>query len=334
MQAAVYTRYGGPEVVNLAQIARPEPGKGEILVRVGAAGVTTADWRMRAAAFPGMISAIAGRLMFGLRRPRNPVLGDDFAGTVAVVGADVTGFAPGDRVFGFAGGGAHAEYVVVPATGAVAPTPHDLTDEQAAALPFGGLAALAFLDRFARVQTGERVLVIGASGGVGAYAVQIARALRASVSAVASGAAMALVKDLGAQRVHDYRDGDPPVPDGGYDVILDTFGALDYARAAPMLAAGGRFVPLNFGLRDLWLGRRAKANGHRQILRVNGDTRAGLDRLSEMIAAGQLRPVIDRIYPFDAIRAAYAHVETRHRKGAVVLRMGPAASMPQMPPAP
>ncbi len=321
MKAAITKTYGGPEVVTFAEIDRPEPGPGEMLIRVGAAGVTTADWRLRAAAFPGAISAVAGRLMFGIFRPRKHVLGSDFAGTVAATGPGVTGFAVGDRVFGFQFGGAHAEYMTVTADGAVTRTPDTLTDAEAAALPFGGLAALEFLDRFAKVQPGERVLVVGASGGVGAYAVQVARALGAIVTGVASGASLPLVEGLGADHVVDYRETDPADLTGPYDVIFDTIGRLDYARAAPMLARGGRFVPLNFGLGDLWKGRKAKRNGHAQILKVNGDSKEGLERLVAMIAAGQLRPVIDTVYPFDALREAYAKVETRRRRGAVVLEI-------------
>lgn len=326
MKAAIYTRYGGPEVVRIAEIARPVPGKGELLIRVGAAGVTTADWRLRAAAFPGAITAVAGRLMFGLFHPRQPVLGGDYAGTVEALGAGVTGFAVGQRVLGFQFPGAHAEYRVVKAAGAVAPTPEALSDVQAAALPFGGLSALEFLEGFAKVQPGERVLIVGASGGVGAYAVQVARALGAIVTGVASGGNRTLVEGLGADHFVDYRETDVTRLAGPYDVVFDTIGALDYPRAAPMLADGGRFVPLNYVLGDIWKGLGARRRGHRQILNVNGDTREGLDRLLAMIAAGQLRPVIDTVYPFDEIRAAHEKVETRRRKGAIVLEIGATAT--------
>ena len=326
MQAATYTTYGGPEVVTLRDIPRPAPKRSEILVRVGAAGVTTADWRLRAAAFPGPLMQVAGRLMFGLRRPRKPVLGGDFAGTVEAVGAGVTAFAPGDRVFGFSGHGAHAEYLVMPEKGAIAPIPPGLTELQAAALPFGGLAALAFLADFGRLKAGERVLVVGGSGGVGVYAVQIARALGAEVTAVASAGRAELLKSLGAEQVIDYRTG--PIAAqarGRFDVILDTVGALDYAAAAPLLATGGRFVPLNFGLRDMLAKRRARRAGHEIVIAVSGDTRDGLERLSALVAKGQLRPVIDRALPFARIREAHAHVEGRHRAGSVVLGIRPEA---------
>jgi NADPH:quinone reductase-like Zn-dependent oxidoreductase len=327
MKAAVYKQYGGPEVIRMAEIARPRPGKGEILVRIGAAGVTTADWRLRAAAFPGVISAVAGRLMFGVFRPRKRVLGSDFAGTVAEVGAGVTEFAVGDRVFGFQFGGAHAEYATVKADGAVLKTPGALSDTEAAALPFGALCSLEFLDRFAGVTPGERVLIVGASGGVGAYAVQIAKALGAEVTGVASADRAELVMGLGADRFVDYRETPPETLNGPYDVVFDTVGALTYPQAVPMLAAGGRFVPLNFGVSDMGHGRKARRNGHQIILKVNGDSKEGLRRLTAMIAEGGLRPVIDRVYPFAAIREAYAHVESRSRKGAVVLDLAPVRAM-------
>jgi NADPH:quinone reductase-like Zn-dependent oxidoreductase len=321
MKAALYTEYGGPEVVRIGDIPRPRPGKGEILVRVGAAGVTTADWRLRAAAFPGLFTALAGRLMFGIFGPRNPVLGGEFAGTVAEVGPEVTGFAPGDRVFGFAMRGAHAEYMTMPAKGAVLQTPEGLSDTEAASLPFGSLCALEFLDRFAGVKPGERVLILGASGGVGVHAVQVAAALGAHVTGVASAAREGLVRGLGAAEFVDYRTTPPASLTGPYDVIFDTVGALGYPEAAPMLARGGRFVPLNFGLADMGQMRRARRNGHRVILKVSGDSRGGLERITAMLAEGKLRPVIDREYPFSEIRAAHEHVESRSRKGSVVLRI-------------
>lgn len=324
MKAATYSRYGGPDVITLSEVENPQPGPGEIRVRVGAAGITTADWRMRAAAFPGVATAVAGRLMVGLFRPRNPILGHDFAGTVDAVGPGVDDFAVGSRVFGFSSGGAHAEFLTVKAAGAVAPTPPALTDEEAAALPFGGLCALEFLEGFAKVTPGERVLIVGASGGVGVYAVQVARALGAIVTGVASAGNRALVEGLGADFFVDYRKTDPAALTGPYDVIFDTVGALDYGRAAPMLASGGRFVPLNFGLADLWKARRAKRNGHRQILRVNSDTRGGLDRLTDLIGSGALRPVVDRAFDFADIREAHAQVDSRRRKGAIVLRIADA----------
>lgn len=319
MRAATYTRYGEPDVVSITNIATPVPKADEVLVSVRAAGVNTGDWRLRAAAFPGLAMAVAGRLMFGVTGPRKPILGSEFAGEVRAIGSDVTDFAVGDRVFGFSNGGAHAEALTIKANGAVLKTSEGLSDIEAAALPFGGLCALEFLNRFAGVKPGERLLVVGASGGVGAYAVQVAKALGAEVSGVASAGREDLVKGLGADQFVDYRSTPVQGLKGPYDVVFDTVGAVSYAQAAPMLADGGRFVPLNFGLSDFGAKRKARRNGHQVMLQVNGDSKDGLARLADMISHGSLRPVVDRVFPFTAIRDAYAHVEGRHRAGAVVL---------------
>mgnify|MGYP001597324716 FL=1 len=319
MKAAVYTRYGGPDVVTVRDVPDPTPGPGEILVETRAAGVTTADWRLRAAAFPGLVMGIAGRVMFGITGPRNPVLGSDFAGVVAETGAGVTEFRPGDRVFGFSDGGAHAERLVMKADKAVTRLPEALSFAEGAALPFGAMAALEFLDRFAALKPGEHVLIVGASGGVGAYAVQIARALGAEVTAVASGARAAMLTGLGADHVIDYRARAAADWGGPFDVIFDTIGVTNYAQMAAQLADGGRFVPLNFGIGDFAARGAAKKAGHAVILQVNADTKAGLERLVAMIAEGRLRPVIDSRFAFADIRDAHAKVETRSRAGAVIV---------------
>ena len=319
MRVAEYHRYGGPEVLTLADRPDPTPKTGEVLVEVAAAGVNTGDWRLLRAAFPGAIMALAGRLMFGITKPRNKVLGAEFAGRVAAVGDRVTEFAVGDPVFGFSQQGAHAEKLVMRADGAILRRPDSLSETDAAALPFGALAALEFLETFAELKSGERVLVVGASGGVGAYAAQIAKALGAEVTGVASAARSDMIKTLGADHVFDYAGPAGSAVGGPYDVVFDTVGALSYADAAPILAKGGRFVPLNFGLKDLFQMRKAKRAGHRILLRVNGDSKDGLKRLVRLIEAGQLRPVIDTVFPFEEIRRAYEKVETRHRAGAIVL---------------
>ena len=171
----------------------------------------------------------------------------------------------------------------------------------------------------------QRLLVVGASGGVGAYAVQVGRALGAHVTGISSAASADFVRAQGADAVVDYTRTDPARLAGPYDVVFDTIGTFDYPAVAPMLAPGGRFAPLNFLLVDLRHARRARARGHRQVLRVNGDSKAGLMRLSAMVAAGKLRGVVDKVYPLSEIRAAYADVESRRRKGVVVV-VPPAAA--------
>ena len=207
MKAITYDRYGPVDVLQFEDIPTPEPKSDEILIRVRAAAVTTADWRMRSLEMPGAMRII-GRLMFGILGPRNRVLGIDVAGDVAKVGPSVTTFKPGDAVFGHIGKGGHAEFAIAKEKGAIVHKPEALTYEQAAALPFGALCALVFLRDFAKLQEGQQVLVIGASGNVGAYAVQIAKAMGSHVTAVASGPNADLVRRLGAEEFVDYQTTD------------------------------------------------------------------------------------------------------------------------------
>lgn len=319
MKAMVYDRYGPPEVVYEADVPDPAAGAGEVLVRVRASSVTTADWRMRAAAYPGILW-LPGRLMTGLTRPKNRVLGVEFAGEVAALGEGVSAPAPGTRVFGFSGKGAHAEYLVMPASGPLVETPATLSDEEAAALPFGALSALVFLRDFAKVAPGQSVVVVGASGGVGIYAVQIARAMGAAVTGIASGANRDLVLGLGAAHFIDYRAEDFTTGAARYDLVFDAVSAVDFVRARRVLKPGGLFLPLNFGFREMMQALWAKiAGGPRLKIGTSGDAAADLEVLKGMIAEGKLRPVIERTYPLHRIAEAHAHVETRHRKGAVVI---------------
>ena len=325
MKAARADRYGGPEVVELADV----PGPGEVLVRVGAAALTTADWRIRASAFPGGLW-LAGRLVAGLTRPRHPILDSAFSGSVAALGPGARGFAPGDPVFGFAPHGAHAELLTMKATGAIAPRPTGLTDEDAASLPFGGASALVFLRDVARLERDQRLLILGASGAVGVHAVQIARAMGAHVTAVASGANEALLRRLGAHDVLDYRATDPLDGTRSYDVILDTVGVATFRRARAALTRNGQFVPLNYAaidaLRALF-GRLRR--GPRMRIAVSSDSRATLDDLAAMVRAGTLRLVIERVLPFADIRAAHRLIETRHRRGSLILQIAPDAETRQ-----
>ena len=321
MKAATYQRYGDADVLEIRDIARPEPGDDEILVKVFAAAVTTADWRLRAAAFPG-IMALPGRLMFGLRRPRNPVLGNAFSGRVVARGKDVTRFRLGDAVFGFSGAGAHAGYLVVKAGGPVAAKPENIGYGEAAAVPFGGLSALVFLRDFAAVKPGETVLINGASGGVGVWAVQIAKHLGAKVTGVAGTGNVDLVRSLGADDAIDYRREDAAASGKRHDIVLDTVGKLPWARAKRILKKTGRYVPLEFGGREilqaLWAGL---TGGPKVVLNVSGDTREDMEVLAGMLATGELRAVVDSRFPLDEIAAAHRRVETRHANGAVVVTM-------------
>ena len=321
MKAFVYDRYGPPDVLRCVELPAPEPGPGEILIRVRAASVTTADWRLRASAFPGLMWLI-GRLMFGLFKPRNKVLGGDVAGDVVAVGPDVEGFAVGDPVFGHIGKGGYAEFAIAKTDGAIVPKPEDLTYVQAAALPFGALAALVFLRDFAKLSDRQKVLVIGASGNVGVYAVQIAKALGAHVTAVASGQNADLVRSLGADDFVDYERRDPKLLDDRFDLVFDTFGALSFVDARRALTPCGLFLPLNFKLGDVLMNRVfGSARAQKMITAVNNDTRKDLDTVVNLVGNAQLQPVIDHVFPFDLLVAAHKHVEARRRSGSVVIEL-------------
>jgi NADPH:quinone reductase-like Zn-dependent oxidoreductase len=330
MRAATYHQYGGPEVLRIEDVPPPPLADDTVRVRVRASSVTTADWRLRASAFPG-ITWLPGRLMIGLLGPRKPILGGDFAGEVEAVGPAVTRFAPGDRVFGFSGFGAHAELVAVPEASAIAAIPANLGFAEAASVPFGALAALVFLRDFARIVPGDRLLVIGASGGVGCHAVQLGRHLGAEVTGVASAGNLDLVAALGARHVIDYRNADPLAPGRQYDAILDVVGATTFARCRPVLAERGRFVPLNFGLREIVQSLvTSMRSGQRVVIGVNKDTRADLEVVADLLGRGALRPVVDCSYPLDRIAEAHRHVEGRHRRGSVVVTLEPAPA-PEAP---
>lgn len=320
MKAAIYTRYGSADTVHLAEHPTPAPGPDQVLVRVHAASVTTADWRMRAAAYPGILW-LPGRLMTGLFKPKQPVLGTSMAGEIVATGAQVTRFRAGQRVFGFVGSGAHAEYVAVDEDAALVETPEGLTDAEAAALPFGALSALVFLRDVAQVQPGQDVLIVGASGGVGAYATQIAKALGARVTAVAGPGRETLLSGLGADRIVNYREENPAAARQAYDVVLDTVGATTWPEMRRALKPGGLFVPLNFTGKDMLHALRARFGKTRVKLAVSGDTADDLRALTDMIGKGEVRAVIDSRWPFDRIAEAHAHVEARHSAGTVIVEI-------------
>lgn len=326
MKALTYERYGGPEVVTVTDLPKPTPQAGEVLIRVHASAVTTGDWRLRAAAFPGVL-AIPGRLMFGVRRPKKTRLGTVFAGTIDALGESATRFKVGDRVYGMAlDGGASAEYLSFPESGAIAEMPDTLDFAEAASIPFGGLSALVFLTEFANLQPGQRVLVVGASGGVGTYGVQIAKALGAHVTGVASGSNEVFVKSLGADAFVDYRARNIATLTERFDIIFDAVGALSPRQARGLLTEGGQFVPLNLSMREIGAAMLNRFRSTKIRIGVSGDKAEDLERLNAMIKSGTLRPVIDTTYPLAEAKAAHAQVERRHARGTVVLTLADPAS--------
>lgn len=322
MNAAVVTRYGPPDVVELRDLPDPRPRAGEVMVGVHASSVTAADWRMRSGDVPRGFGPLM-RLALGWRGPRQAVLGVEMAGEVLALGEGVTRFALGDRVFAMTSVrmGGHAERAVLKESGPVALIAPGVSFETAAALPFGGTTAFHFLKEKGAVKPGDRVLINGASGGVGTAAVQLARWFGAEVTAVTSAANAQLATRLGASRVIDYQTVDFAAEGDRYDLILDTVGNCPHARVRPALAEGGRLLLVATDLMGT-LGaviRPWRQAGHRIVAGVAAERREVLELLMELAALGILTPPIDRRFPLDEIRAAHAYVETRRKRGSVMV---------------
>ena len=322
MKAAVYTRYGPPDVLEIKNVEKPVPADNEVLVRVHATTVCAADWRMRKAD-PFLI-----RLMNGLSAPKKiHVLGIEFAGRIESVGRAVTRFREGDEVFGATGFkfGAHAEYVCVPADGVIEMKPANMTLEEAAAVFFGAVSALHFL-RKAGIRAGQKVLVYGASGSVGVFAVQLAKHFGAHVTGVCSTRNVELVRSLGADEVVDYTKEDFSRAGRVYDIVCDTVGKSGFSRSLKSLVRGGAYVLIGYSgqlpsfLGGLVRGMWASATGAARVIGGVAHAAAGdVTFLKGLIEAGTLRTVIDRRYSLDEIAEAHRYAEAGHKRGHVVI---------------
>jgi NADPH:quinone reductase-like Zn-dependent oxidoreductase len=321
MKAAVFAEYGPPNVVQIKDVEKPVPKDNEVLVRIHASTICAADYRIRKAD-PFLV-----RFMIGLRRPKIHILGMEFAGTIESVGQAVTRFAAGDQVFGATGFkfGAHAEYACLPEDGTLAIKPVNMTLEQAAAVLFGGFTALHFL-RKAKIQAGQKVLIYGASGSVGVFAVQLAKHFGAHVTALCSTANLDLVKSLGADQVVDYTREDFSRAGRVYDMVFDTVGYSGFSRSLTSLKRGGFYVRgggsgrllsmLGDILRGMWISITGAAKIVGGVAR--GDA-ADVSFLKQLIEAGEIRTVIDRRYSLDQIAEAHRYAEAGHKKGHVVI---------------
>jgi NADPH:quinone reductase-like Zn-dependent oxidoreductase len=322
MKAVVYKRYGPPDVLELKEVEGPPPKDKEVLIRIHATTVTSGDVRLRSLDVPAGFGLIS-RLVFGVFRPRKPILGSELAGEVEAIGEDVSRFKVGDPVFAFSdvGMGCYAEYRCMPEDGNLALKPPNLTYAQAAALSFGGTTALHFL-READVQRGERVLVNGASGGVGTACVQVARHFGADVTGVCSTANVELVRSLGATQVIDYTKGDFTQDGQTYDVIVDTVGTAPFSRCKASLNERGRLLlilaTLPEMLRSLWASMTSKK---KIITGVALGKPEDLLFLAKLAAAGEFKPVIDRSYPLEQIVEAHRYVDTGRKKGNVIITL-------------
>ena len=320
MRAIVQDTYGTAEVLELREVDRPEIGSTDVLVRVHAAGVDRGVWHL----MTGLPYPV--RLAYGLRRPGTPTPGMDLAGVVVEVGADVTRFQPGDEVLGI-GVGTFADYARAPEAKLVA-KPAGLTFEQAAVVAISGATALQAVRDHGRVRPGQRVLVVGASGGVGSYAVQIAKALGAEVTGVASSTKLDLVRSLGADHVVDYTREDFADGTRRYDVVIDIGGNAGLSRLRRALTPTGTAVITGGETDGRWLGgydRQLRGSllspfvGQRLTTFVNKEALEHLVALAEMLEAGQVVPAVDRAFPLTEAAKAVRYVEEGHARGKVVV---------------
>ena len=321
MRAAVHTSYGPPDVVRIAEVAKPTARDNEVLVRVRATTVNRTDCGFRAAK-PFFV-----RLFSGLRRPRLTVLGNEFAGDVEAVGGGVTSFEVGDRVFGYNGSsfGAHAEYLATPGDGLVATMPADLTYEEAAPSTEGSHYALSLI-RNANIRSGQDVMVNGATGAIGSAAVQLLKHLGARVTAVCGTEHLELVAGLGADRVIDYRSEDFTKDPQTYDVVLDAVGKSSFGRCKPLLKPGGIYLSSDLGplsLNPILALITPLFGGRKVLFPIPKDEPETVRYLKDLIESGAFRPLIDRRYPLDQIVDAYRYVETGQKLGNVVIRVDP-----------
>jgi len=302
MKAIVASKFGGPEVLQLKEVDKPAPKDNEILVKVHATTISAGDIRMRSLNVPPAFW-LPARITLGFTKPKHPIYGMELSGEVVAVGKGVTRFKVGDAVFASTlaqNFGAHAEFKSLSEDGMVLPKPRNMSYEEAAAVPIGAPTALRLL-RKGKIQRGQKVLVYGASGSVGSYAVQIAKAFGANVTAVSSTQNLDMVKALGADRVIDYTREDFSAGEAQFDAIFDAVGKCPKDRAEKALAPGGAFVTV------------AKLN-----------TKQSLEELTtvhDLIEAGKIRAVIDRCYPLEQVPEAHRYVGMGHKAGNVVIQV-------------
>lgn len=321
MKAVFCTAYGSPDVLKVRETVMPNPKDNELLIKVHAASITTADTMMRSG------TPRFARLFLGWGKPKHPIMGTGFAGTVAKVGKEVKGFEKGDPVFGETGitFGANAEYVCVPADGIVLPMPHYLSFEEAAVMCDGPLTSMNFLKDIADIEAGTKVLINGASGSLGVAAIQIAKHSGAEVTAVCSTANIDLVKSLGADHVIDYTENEFTEGDLEYDVVYDTVGKSCYGKAAKVLKKSGVYMSpvLNYKILIPMLTNRLrkgpKAKFDATGLNKPWELKAKLKKLLLMMAEGKYNAVIERRYAMEQIADAHGYIDTGRKRGNVVL---------------
>ncbi len=317
MKAVVFEKYGPPEVLEMKEIEKPTPKENEVLIKIYATSVTAADWRMRKP------DPFLARMMNGVFTPKKfNILGIELAGVVEAVGNDVTKFQPGDEIFGTTGFtfGAYAEYVCIPEDGSITQKPSNLTFGESAVVPVGIDTALFFLRTQGNIQSGQKVLIYGASSSVGSYAVQLAKYYEAEVTAVCSTSNLEWVKELGADRMIDYTAEDFTKSGETYDSIFDAVGKLSLFGSMKALKVGGVFLDAVHMMRRSVQAKFATMRSNKKIL---GGTATGLVEdlvfIKKLVEAGKLKPVIDRSYPLEKVAEAHRYVETGRKRGNVII---------------
>jgi NADPH:quinone reductase-like Zn-dependent oxidoreductase len=325
MKAIVWTKYGPPEVLKLGEVEKPTPKEDEVLIKIYATIVTAGDCEMRSLKFPIYLS-LPMRFWLGFRKPKGTAIpGTELAGVIEAVGKDVKQFKKGDQVFGSTGMGfgANAEYICLPEEpgemeGGVAIKPANMTFEEAATVPFGGRDALHFL-RLGNLQNGQKILINGAGGSIGTFAVQLAKYFGAEVTAVDSTAKLDMLRSLGADHVVDYTQEDFTQNGEVYDVIFDVIGKVSFSSSKRSIKQDGTYLlanPAGQMVRGLWI---RMTSGKKVIMQTSTGTIEQLIYLRELIETGKITTVIDTSYPLEQIAEAHRYVETGQKKGNVVI---------------
>jgi NADPH:quinone reductase-like Zn-dependent oxidoreductase len=325
VKAIWHTEYGPPDELQLKEVNKPVPKDNEVLIKIRATTVTTSDCNQRNLTFAPKLFLLPMRMQFGLRKPRNPLLGLDLAGEIEAVGKSVKSFVQGDQVFGSTEPalGAHAEYICIPEDGALTKKPANMTWEEAASIPLAGITALYFIRDQGNIQAGQEVLIHGASGAIGTFAVQLASHYGAEVTGVCSTTNVEMVKSLGADKVIDYTKEDFIKTGQTYDLIFDVVGKISYSRSKRSLKKEGIYLATlptaGTLLQMLW----TSVVGDKKV--KNGTKPANIEDLvflKELTEAGKLKAVIDRRYPLEQTAEAFKYVEKGHKKGNVVITVG------------
>ncbi|MBC2699653.1 MAG: NAD(P)-dependent alcohol dehydrogenase [ANME-2 cluster archaeon] len=330
MKAIVYTKYGSPDVLQLKEVEKPTPKDNEILISVYATPVNYGDITARnfSNISPSefnmpMLLWLPARMSFGLRKPKNPILGSELAGEIEAIGKGVKKFRRGDQVFAYRGMsmGANAEYLCMPEDGMVGIKPANMTYEEAACVPYGGIMALSLL-RKVNIQSGQKVLINGASGGIGSLAVQLAKYYGAEVTGVCSTPRLELVKSLGADKVIDYTKEDFTKNGEKYNLIFDILGRSSFSRCKGSLTQNGRYLLASFKMRKLIQMLGTSIIGSKKVIcALASEKSEDLIFLKELVEAGKIISVIDRCYPLEQTAEAHRYVEKGHKKGNVVITL-------------